>query len=83
MEGCSVATVNVKIHQHEKDKMLQIIKKNKGKTISVAKLAEQAGFNPNRSRFIIEELIDDGKVKKVPTKQFNERYVRYTYEVIA
>jgi predicted transcriptional regulator len=77
-----MATVNVKIYPEEKDTMVKIIKKNKGKTISVAKLAEQAGFNPNRTRFIIEELLQDGKIKKVPTKQFNERYVRYTYEVI-
>jgi predicted HTH transcriptional regulator len=75
-----MAAISVKIYKEEKDKMLQVIKKNKGKTISVAKLAEQAGFNPNRSRFIIAELLDEGKVVKIPTKQFNERYVRYTYE---
>jgi predicted transcriptional regulator len=76
-----MAGVNVKIFPEEKDAMVKIIKKNKGKTISVAKLAEQAGFNPNRSRFIIAELLEEGRVTKVPTKMFNERYIRYSYEV--
>lgn len=75
-----MAGVNVKIYPEEKETMVKIIKKNKGKTISVAKLAEQAGFNPNRSRFIIAELIEEGRVDKIPTKAFNERYIRYTYE---
>jgi predicted transcriptional regulator len=77
-----MAGVNVKIYPEEKDAMVKVIKKNKGKTISVAKLAEQAGFNPNRSRFIIAELLEEGRVVKTPTKQFNERYIRYSYEAI-
>lgn len=77
-----MATINVKIHPEEKTALLKVIRKNKGKTISVAKLAEQAGQNPNRARFVIGELLQEGKIRRVPTKQFNERYVRYSYEVI-
>lgn len=77
-----MAGVNVKIYPEEKDKLVQVIKKNKGKTISVAKLAEQAGYNPNRTRFIIAELLEEGRVVKTPTKAFNERYIRYSYEVV-
>lgn len=76
-----MAQINVKIFDDEKAAMVKVIKKNKGKTISVAKLAQQAEQNPNRARFVIDELIQEGKVEKVPTKQFNERYVRYTYIV--
>lgn len=77
-----MATINVKIHQHEKDELLKVIKKNKGVTISVAKLAQQAGQNPNRARFVIDELLDDGKIKRVPTKNFGTKYIRYSYEVV-
>lgn len=74
--------IKIKIHNHEKMALLAQISKLKGTTMSVAKLAKAAGQNPNRARFIIEELIDEGKVRKVQTKAFNDRYKRYTYEVI-
>lgn len=48
---------------------------------SVAKIAKDAGINPNRARFIMEELIQDGKVVKVLAKKYNERFLRYRYEV--
>lgn len=73
--------IKIKIYPEEKEKLIKVIKKNKGKVISVAKLAEQAGLNPNRSRFIIDELIDEGVVNRVVAKAFNERWIRYTYEV--
>lgn len=78
-----MASVTVKIHQQEKDKLVSIIRtKCKDKTISVTKIASLAGFNPNRTRFIIEELLEEGRIRRVVTKQYNERYVRYKYEVI-
>lgn len=77
-----MATINVKIFPEEKKQLLQVIRRNKGKTVSVAKLAQEAGQNPNRARFVLDELIEEGKVKKVPTKKFNNRYVRYSYEVL-
>lgn len=77
-----MASVNVKIFPHEKEKLVAVINKHKGKTMSVAALAADAGFNPNRTRFIIEELLQDGRIKRIPTKAFNARYIRYSYEVI-
>ena len=76
-----MASINIKIYPEEKDSLLRAIKKNKGVTISVAKLAKEAGLNPNRARFIMEELLQEGKVTRTPTKAFNERYIRYCYEV--
>jgi hypothetical protein len=76
-----MASVNVKIHEQEKLDLIKVIKKNKGKTTSVAKLAKEAGQNPNRARFVIAELLDEDRIKRTPTKMFNERYIRYTYEV--
>lgn len=77
-----MASINVKIFPEEKTIMLKAIRKNKSKTISVAKLAKEAGQNPNRARFIIGELLEEGKIRRVPTKAFNERYIRYSYEVL-
>ena len=65
----------------EKKLMIQAIKKNKGEVISVAKLAAAAGLNPNRARFVLDVLVETGKVIKVPVKSYNKHYSRYTYEV--
>lgn len=78
-----VATININIEQHERDTVLKAIKKLKGETISVAKLAKSVGYNSHRTRYIIEDLLQRKLIKKIPTKFFNERYVRYTYEVIS
>lgn len=77
-----MAQISVKIFDEEKDVMLKVIKKNQGKTLSVAKLAEEVKYNPNRTRFIIDELLQEGKIRRTATKAFNPRYVRYSYEVV-
>lgn len=77
-----MANVSVKIHDHEKEDMVKVIKKNKGKTMSVSALAKLAGQNPNRARFVIAELLEEGRISRQVTKAFNERYIRYSYEAI-
>lgn len=77
-----MASVNVKIFPEEKDKLVEVIKKFKGQTVAVSKLAKEAGFNPNRTRFIVDELLEDGRIKRNVTKSFNKQYTRYSYEVI-
>lgn len=77
-----MASINVKIYKEEKDRIVVVIGSMKGKTVSVAAIATAAGYNPNRTRFIIEELVQEGRIKKVPTKSFNKKYIRYSYEVV-
>ncbi len=72
----------VKIHDHEKQTVLKVIKKFEGKQMSVAALAKEAGYNPNRTRFIFDELFEEGKIEKIPVKKFNDKYIRYTYKVV-
>lgn len=75
-------SINVKIFDEEKDVLEQIVKKNNGQTITLKELAKQAEQNPNRCRFIMEALIEEERVRKVPTKKYNAKFVRYKYEVI-
>lgn len=77
-----MANINIKIHEHEKQAILKVLKKKQGVTISVSKIGELAKINPNRARFIIEDLIEEGRLKRIPTKKFNEKYIRYSYEVL-
>lgn len=76
-----MASINIVIHEHEKQAVLKVLKEKQGVTISVSKIAELAKLNPNRTRFIIEDLIEEGRLKRIPTKKFNERYIRYCYEI--
>ena len=77
-----MASINIVIHEHEKQAILKVLRKKQGVTISVSKIGELAKINPNRARFIIEDLIEEGRLKRIPTKKFNERYIRYSYEVV-
>lgn len=77
-----MASINIKIYEHEKQAVLKALRKKQGVTISVSKIGELAKINPNRARFIIEDLIEEGRLKRIPTKKFNEKYIRYSYKVI-
>jgi len=77
-----MASINIVIHEHEKQAVLKVLSKKQGVTISVAKIGELAKINPNRTRFIIEDLIEEGRLKRIPTKKFNDKYIRYSYEVL-
>lgn len=76
-----MASITIKIEKHEKDKMIIAVAKHKDKVTSVATIAKTAGLNPNRARFIMEEMIEEGSVRKVVAKKFNEKHIRYRYEV--
>jgi IMP dehydrogenase/GMP reductase len=76
-----MATLNIKIEQNEKDKTIIAIAQLKNEAKSVSAIAKQAGIGTNRMRFIIEEMVAEGSIRKVVTKKYNESYIRYRYEV--
>lgn len=77
-----MAIINIKIYPEEKERILKVIKKHRGKTMSVSAIAKEAGQNPNRARFVIEELLQEGKIVRTPTKAYNPRYIRYSYDIV-
>lgn len=77
-----MASVNIKIFPEEKTKVVIAIKQTKGETTSVAKIAAIAKINPNRTRFIIEELLEEGRIERTPTKFYGSKYVRYSYKAV-
>ena len=74
--------MKLKIDEKEKKKLIKVIKKHEGIMMSVSQIADKADFNPNRTRFIIEELLEEGRIKRNVEKKFNDRYIRYSYEVV-
>ena len=77
-----MASINVKIEESEKQAIVDVIKTIQGQTVPVRVIAEKAGYNPNRTRFIIEDLLEEGRIVRKATRQFNPKYVRYCYEVV-
>jgi predicted transcriptional regulator len=76
-----MASINVRIEEDEKQAIVDVIKTIQGQVIAVNAIAKKAGFNPNRTRFIIEDLLEEGRIVRKVAKQFNEKYVRYCYEI--
>ncbi len=76
--ACIIITTTAEEHA----KVLSALKELEGKTVSVSEIAKKAGMNPNRVRYVISDLVDAGKILRIPTKAFNKHYVRYKYEVV-
>lgn len=76
-----MATITIVTTEEEQQQVLDAIKKLQGQTVAVSKIAQVAGMNQNRVRYVLTDLLDSGRVVRLPTKAFNKHYVRYRYEV--
>lgn len=77
-----MAQINITTTEDEQSRVLEAIKRLSGKTVAVSAIAKEAGMNQNRVRYVITDLEEASKIKRVPTKAFNAHYIRYAYEVI-
>ena len=77
-----MAQINITTTEEEQNCVLEAIKKLSGKTVAVSAIAKEAGMNQSRLRYVVSDLEEAGKIKRVPTKAFNEHYIRYRYEVL-
>ena len=77
-----MAQINITTTPDEQRCVLEAIRKLSGKTIAVSAIAKEAGMNQNRVRYVVSDLEEAGKIKRIPTKAFNEHYIRYKYEVL-
>ena len=76
----ALITINTTPEEHEQ--VLSALKELVDKTVAVSEIARKAGMNPNRVRYVITDLEDAGKIRRIPTKAFNKHYVRYKYEIV-
>lgn len=76
-----MAKIEILTTQEEQDSIIEALKKLKGQTVAVSKIASLTTVNKNRIRYIITDLEDMGKIQRIPTKAFNKHYIRYKYEV--
>lgn len=66
----------------EQKAVLAVLSTMKDKTVSLSQVAKIAGIKTNRVRYIVTDLEEAGKIRRIPTKAFNPHYIRYKYEVI-
>lgn len=78
-----MAQINIVTTAEEQDKVIKALKNLVGQTVAMTRIAKEASLNPNRVRYVITDLEEAGKIRRVPTKAFNEHYIRYRYEVLA
>lgn len=77
-----MAQINVTTTSDEQEKVLQAIKELDGAVAPVSKIAVLAGLKASRVRYAIIDLVDAGRVEKVPHRAFNKHYVRYSYNIL-
>ena len=77
-----MAQISVVTTQEERDAVLQVLKELDGAVTPVSRIATMANLKQSRARYVILDLIEAGKVEKVPHRAFNKHYVRYSYNVL-
>lgn len=77
-----MAQINVVTTKEEQDKVLQVLKELDGAVTPVSKIARMADLGQSRARYAILDLLEAGRIEKVPHRAFNKHYVRYRYNVL-
>ncbi len=77
-----MAVIKIETTPEEHEKVLAALRAIGNKTASVAMIAEEAQMTQNRTRYTLVDLEESGKIKKNLVRAFNEKYKRYSYEVI-
>lgn len=77
-----MAQININTTADEQEKVLQVLFNLSEQTVAMSAIAKLAKMNPNRVRYVITDLEEAGKIKRIPTRAFNEHYIRYKYEVL-
>lgn len=80
-EESTMAQINIVTTPEEQEIVLKAIATLSGQTVAVSDIAKKARINQNRVRYVITDLEEAGKIKRIPTKAFNKHYIRYKYEV--
>lgn len=77
-----MAQITISTTGEEQEAVLEVLRNLNGKVTAVSAIAKLAGMKDSRVRYAIQDLVDAGKVRKVPTRAFNKHYIRYSYDVL-
>ena len=77
-----MANITVETSAEEQEKVLAALKELGSVTVPVSTIAEKAGLKASRTRYVIMDLIEQGRIERVQSKAFNKHYVRYMYKIL-
>lgn len=77
-----MAQINVVTTKEEQEAVLQVLQELNGEVTPVSKIAALADLKQSRARYAILDLLEAGRIEKVPHRAFNKHYVRYSYNVL-
>lgn len=77
-----MAKIVIETSVEEQDKVLQVLEKLAGEVVPVSTIAEMAGMRQARTRYVLMDLMEQGRIERIARKAFNKHYVRYSYNVI-
>lgn len=77
-----MAKIIIETTPEEQAKVLKVLESLKGEVTPVSTIATMSGLSQSRARYVLVDLVDNGKIEKVAHKAFNKHYVRYSYNVL-
>lgn len=77
-----MASINIVTTPEEQEAVLKAIKELEGKTVPVATIASMAGLGNTRTRYVLIDLIEAGKVERVVSRAINKHFIRYSYKLL-
>lgn len=77
-----MAQITVTTTDAERNAVLRVLVEMCGRVAPVSEIAREAGLKQSRARYALLDLIESGRVEKVPHRAFNKHYVRYSYNVL-
>ena len=76
-----MAKINVSTTEEERKAVLEALKDIDGEVVSVTTISKIAGLSSSRARYAIMDLLEEGKIERVPYRAMNKHYVRYSYNI--
>lgn len=67
--------------KEERDHLLDTVRNFHDREVAVSTLSHFSGMTQTRVRYVLDDLIAEGRIDKVPTRSINARYMRYKYLV--
>ena len=77
-----MAKITVETSAEEQEKVMIALRTLEDQVVPVSTIAQHAGLGSSRTRYVIMDLIDQGRIERVPSKAFNKHYVRYKYKIL-
>jgi predicted transcriptional regulator len=77
-----MAQITIETSKEEQDVVIKVLKELKGAVTPVSTIASMAGLRQARTRYVLMDLVDQGRIERVASKAFNKHYVRYSYNVL-